>query len=71
MPTVYSLMLFLPAERREVAGLYVVSRLRVVLVQLVRGASPGDEERLFTMEDGCSCKKPLHTSIPLMPTTRT
>lgn len=34
----------------RVAGLYVASRLRVLLVQLVRGASPEDKERLLMDE---------------------
>lgn len=50
-----------PACRRRVAGLCIVSRLRVILVQLIGEASPEDEERLFTMDDCHSHRKPVHT----------
>lgn len=53
------------------AGLYTVSRLRVVLVQLTGGASPQGEERLFTVDECHPHRKPVHTSVPLMPTTGT
>lgn len=48
-------------RRRRVAGLYIVSRLRVMLVQLIGEASPEDEERLFNMDDCYSHRKPVHT----------
>lgn len=53
------------------AELYVESWLRVVLVKLIGEASPEDEERLFTMDDCHTHRKPVHTFIPLMPTTGT
>lgn len=59
------------ACRRRVAGLYILSRLRVMLVQLIGKASPEDEERQFTMDDCHSHRKPVHAFIPLMPTTGT
>lgn len=71
LPCALFFNIVLAHERRRVAGLYVVSRLRAVLVQLIRTASPKDKERLFTMVDCCSCKKPVHTSIPLTPATET
>lgn len=43
-----SFNIVLACRRRRVAGLYIVSRLRVMLVQLIGEASPEDEERLFT-----------------------
>lgn len=58
-------------RRRRVAELYVESWLRVVLVKLIGEASPEDEERLFTMDDCHTHRKPVHTFIPLMPTTGT
>lgn len=66
-----SFNIVLACRRRRMAGLYIVSRLRVMLVQLMEETSPEDEERLFTMDDCHSHRKPVHTFIPLMPTTET
>lgn len=48
-------------RRRRVAGLYIVSRLRVMPAQFIGEASPEDEEGLFTMDDCHSHRKPVHT----------
>lgn len=48
-------------RRRRVAGTVHRGRLRVMLVQFIGEASPEEEERLFTMGDCRSHRKPVHT----------
>lgn len=61
-----------PAGRKEESSTTVCSEeVESSAGATHRGSFPDDKERLFTT-DGChSCKKPVHTSIPLMPTTGT